>query len=470
MRVGLRLLVALCATAVVLVPAATAADRMWVGFHDDPVLRFDAGRLEALDRAAANNAGIVRTLVEWHTIAPTRPARPADPFDSAYRWEDLDEFVRNAQVRGMEVLMTIWGTPGWANRNQKPQVLPTRTADFQNFARALAARYSGRYPGYPFVRFFGIWNESNLATFLVPQFDAKGRIVSPRNYARIAAAGYAGIKAGNRKALVAIGETSSNGRDKKVPGQTDTVRPGTFMQLLAKANPRLKFDAWAQHPYPVPVSQSPTQRVRYPNVNFSTLAQFEKDLDTSFRRKNIPIWITEYGHETKPGEPKGITEAKQAAYVPQALALAKRDPRVSMFIWFVMQDSSGSTWQSGLYRTNAAAKPSQRRFAAAARPLSPVNGKVAVRGGTRSPTLTVYLRSFCANNPPGTPVGMTIRTRLGGQLVQVSQSSTPLLADCTVPARIDGLQVAKGKTYTVTIDANTATTANVQRVITLVGT
>jgi hypothetical protein len=220
----------------------------------------------------------------------------------------------------------------------------------------------------------------------------------------------------------------------------------------------------------VPVSQSPTQRVRYPNVNFSTLAQFEKDLDTSFRRKNIPIWITEYGHETKPGEPKGITEAKQAAYVPQALALAKRDPRVSMFIWFVMQDSSGSTWQSGLYRTNGAAKPSQRRFAAAAQPLSPVNGKVAVRGGTRSPTLTVYLRYFCANNAAGTPVGMTIRTRLGGQLVQVSQSSTPLLADCTVPARIDGLQVAKGKTYTVTIDANTATTANVQRVITLVGT
>jgi hypothetical protein len=469
-RVGSRLLVALCAAAALLVPAATAADRMWVGFHDDPVLRFDDGRLDAFDRAAGNNASIVRTLVEWHKIAPSRPARATDPFDSAYRWEDLDEFVRNAQIRGMEVLITIWGTPPWANGNQKPQVLPSRVADFQSFARALASRYSGRNPGLPFVGFYGIWNESNLATFLVPQFDAKGRIVSPRNYARIAAAGYAGIKAGNPKALVAIGETSSNGRDRKVPGQTDTVRPGTFMQLLAKANPRLRFDAWAQHPYPFPVNQAPTQRAKYPNVTFSTLPQFERDLDRSFGRKNIPVWITEYGNETKPGEPKGVTEAQQAAYVPQAIALAKKDPRIPMFIWFVLQDSKGSPWQSGIYRLTGAAKPAQPRFAVAAQPLSPVNGKVAVKGGTTSPTVTVHLRSFCANNAPGTPVGMTIRTTLGGQLVQVSQQSTPLLLDCTVPARVDGLRVVKGRTYTVTVEANTATTANVIRTITLVGT
>ncbi|MGL6278198.1 MAG: cellulase family glycosylhydrolase, partial [Gaiella sp.] len=468
MRVGLRLLVALCVTAVLLVPAATAADRMWVGFHDDPVLRFDGGRLEAFDRAGANNATIVRTLVEWHTIAPSRPARASDPFDPVYRFADLDEFVRNAQIRGMEVLITLWGTPAWANGNQKPQVLPTRASDFQDFARAVASRYSGRFPGYPFVRFYGIWNESNLATFLVPQFNASGKIVSPRNYARIAAAGYNGIKAGNAKALVAIGETSSNGRDRKVPGQTDTVRPGTFMKLLAQANPRLKFDAWAQHPYPFPVNQAPTQRAKYPNVTFSTMPQFQRDLDTSFRRKEIPIWITEYGNETRPGEPKGVSEAQQAAYVPQAIALARKNPRIPMFIWFVMQDSNGSPWQSGIYRQNGSPKPAQPRFQAAARPLSPVNGKVSVKGGTTSPTVTVFLRSFCANNAIGTPVGMTIRTTLAGKLVQVSQASTQLLIDCTVPARVDGLRVVKGRTYTVTVEANTATTANVLRTITLV--
>jgi Cellulase (glycosyl hydrolase family 5) len=469
LKVATRLLVVATAAAVLLVPAASAADRMWVGFHDDPVLRFDGGRAEAFDRAAADGATIVRTLVEWQRVAPLKPANPSDPFDPAYKFDDLDEFVRNAQARGIEVLITLWGTPGWANGNQRPQLLPTKVSDFQNFARAVASRYSGRFASYPNVRFYGIWNESNLATFLSPQFDINGKIVSPRNYAKIAAAGYAGVKAGNKAALVAIGETSSNGRDKIVPGQTDTVRPGTFMKLLGQANPRLKFDAWAQHPYPFPVSQAPTQKTKYPNVTFSTLSLFEKDLDKAFKRKNIPVWITEYGNETKPGEPKGVSEAQQAAFLPQAIALAKKDPRIPMFIWFVLQDSAGNPWQSGIYRTGGVPKPARQRFVTAAGSLSPVNGKIVVKGGTRNPVVTVYVRSYCANNAVGATVGTTIRTTLKGKLVQVSQEALPLLVDCTVKTPVAGLTVAKGKTYVVKVEANTATTAMVTRTITIVG-
>ena len=102
------------------------------------------------------------------------------------------------------------------------------------------------------MRFFSVWNESNLQLFLAPQFDAKGKSVAPRNYAKLAAAGYAGIKAGNPSAKVAVGSTSSAGRDKPLAGKSATHSPGRFAQLVAAANPRLKFDAWAQHPYPVP--------------------------------------------------------------------------------------------------------------------------------------------------------------------------------------------------------------------------
>ena len=465
------LLVTLGLAAATLAAVASGADRMWIGFHDDPVLRYDGGRAEAMDVArGTNNAVILRTLVEWSAVAPTRPANAADPFDPAYRFDDLDEFVRNAQTRGMEVLITLWGTPGWANGNQKRQVLPTNVADFRNFARAVASRYSGRYAGFPFVRFYTIWNESNLATFLVPQFDAKGNIVSPRNYARRAAAGYAGIKSGNARAQVAVGETSSNGRDKRRAGQTDTVAPGTFMQLVAKANKRLKFDAWGHHPYPSPVNQKPTQIVKWPNVTLRSMGQFERELDRAFGRKNVPVWITEYGHETKPGEPKGVTEAQQAQYLPQAVAIARKDPRVTMFIWFVMQDSQGSIWQSGVYRAAGAAKPAQSRFAAAAKPLSPLDGKVTVKGGTSSPAVTVYLREYCATNPVGATVGFTVRTYLAGKLTQVSQGSAPLGIDCTVVARPTGLTVAKGKTYTVEVTTNTLTSAAIVRRITVVGT
>ena len=86
------------------------------------------------------------------------------------------------------------------------------------------------------------------------------------------------------------------------------------------------------------------------------MPRFEADIDIAFHRKNIPIWITEYGNETKPGEPKGVTEAQQAAYLPQAIALARKDARVQMFVWFVMQDSQGSLWQSGIYRQDGTPK------------------------------------------------------------------------------------------------------------------
>jgi hypothetical protein len=464
-----RLLVLTSLAAALLVPAATAADRMWVGFHDDPMLRFDDTRTEAMDRARGNQAVILRTLVEWQKVAQTKPANPTDPFDPAYRFDDVDDFVRNAQLRGMEVLITLWGSPTWANGGQTPKFMPRNVSDFQSFARAVASRYSGRFPGYPFVRFYTIWNESNLGNFFAPQFNAQGRIISTRNYARLAKAGIAGIRAGNSSALVAIGETSSHGRDKKKAGQTDTVAPATFMKGVAAAWGKVKFDAWAHHPYPFPVNQKPTQLVRYPNVTLTTMPRFEKDLDAAFKRKNVPVWISEYGNETKPGEPKGVTEAQQAAYIPQAITMAKKDARVQMFVWFVMEDSAGSTWQSGIYRPSGVAKRAQPRFAPAARPLSPLNGKVTVKGGTRNPTLTVYLREYCANNAAGTTVGYTIRSYLANKLVQVSQGASPLGIDCTVRPRVTGLTVAKKKTYTVTVSANTLTTAEVVRTITVVG-
>jgi cellulase (glycosyl hydrolase family 5) len=450
--------------------SAAAQQRMWLGFQDDPVLRYGADRQAELDLVRASNATVVRTIVDWRQIAPTPPTSATDPFDPAYQFADLDEFVRNAQARGLEVVLTIWGTPPWANGNRRPQYLPTNVDDFRAFAQALASRYSGRHPGYPFVRFYGIWNESNLATFLQPQFDAAGRIVSPAAYARLAAAGYTGVKAGSPKALVAIGETSSNGRDRRKPGRTDTVAPGTFARLVAQANPKLRFDAWAQHPYPFPVNQAPTQRAQYPNVTLSTLPRLERDLDLWFKRKGIPIWITEYGNETRPGEPKGVTESQQAVFLEQAIALAKRDPRVSMFVWFVFRDSSLSLWQSGLYRDDGFPKPAHGTWSTTVRPLSKVNGRLTVEEGSRNPEVTIYLRDLCANNPVGATVGTISRTFLGGKLVHVRQAAYGLAFDCTVSLRLMGLRVKKGKTYVAVIDANTLNTANVRRVITVVGT
>lgn len=450
-----------------LATGAQAASRMWVGFTDDPKLRFDEDRTSELDLVQATHATVVRTLVQWWTTAPTRPADATDPFDPAYRFDDLDELVRNAQNRGLEVEMAVWGTPAWANGDQAPQYAPEDAKDFQRFMQALAARYSGRYAGFPFVRFYGIWNESNLATFLRPQFDETGLIVGPSVYARLAIAGVRGVKSGNEQALVAIGETSSNGRNKHVAGLTDTVAPGTFLELVAKAAPRLRFDAWAVHPYPFPVSQAPTQKVRWPNVGLTSLPALEAALDRRFR-PGIPIWITEYGNETRPGEPKGVTEAQQAAYLPQAVRIARKDPRVEMFIWFVFRDSPGSTWQSGLYRPDGTPKPAAGGWSSAVAGLDMRNAAVTAQAGKVDPTVTAYVREFCWNNPVGAVVGTTTRVYAGGKLVGVTQARLALGVDCTVRVQLP-VTVAKKTTYVASIDLNAAAGNTAQRIITVVG-
>jgi hypothetical protein len=453
--------------ALVAVPLGAAADRMWIGFHDDPSFRWEPDRTSMLDRAKAANATMFRAVVTWADVAKTKPASPANPFDPAYELDDVDQLVRDAQSRGMEVLLTIWGTPKWANGGKGPAYLPRRLSDLTTFARALAQRYSGRYPGFPYVRFYSVWNESNLQLFLAPQYDSKGRSVGPRNYARLYAAAYAGIKAGNRRAQVAIGETSSHGRDKPLQGKSGTHSPGRFAQLVAKANPRLKFDAWAHHPYPFPVSMKPTQKVRWPNVSLASLPQFEKSLDVWFKRKGIPIWITEYGHETKPGEPHGVTERQQASYIKQTLSIVKRDQRVQMFVWFVFQDTKTSLWQSGLYRLNGSAKPGRAAFTSAARALDARNAVVRARAGTR-PAVRVSVREFAALNKPGARIGITWTLRQGRVVRAVQQPEVALGADGWVTFRVN-YPLRKRTTYTLTVDANDINGLTARRVLTLKG-
>ena len=444
------------AAGALLVPGlANAAPRMYVGFHDDPNFRYETRRGAMLDQVRSTNATIVRTLVTWAVVAPTRPRNASNPFDPAYRFEDLDELVRNAQARDLEVLITIWGTPKWANGGKTPNFMPRRLSDLTAFSRAVAQRYSGRYPGYPYVGFYSVWNESNLQLFLAPQFDSRGRSVAPRNYAKLAAAAYAGIKAGNRNAKVAVGSTSSAGRDKVLKGKSATHSPGRFAQLVAAANPRLKFDAWAQHPYPVPVRMKPDQKVKWPNVTLASFPRFETSLDKWFKRKNVRIWITEYGHEVKQdGEPGGISRALQATYAARALAMAKKDARTDMFIWFVFRDHETSLWQSGLRTRSGAPKPSLARFTTAARSLDARNAVVNVRGGVSAPALTVPLRAYAAGTKPGERVGFNVRILNKGKLVATAQPSAPFTARATASIRLAGFRPVKGNTYTAQIDAN----------------
>ncbi len=456
MRRTVRLVLVLFALSALAAPAAFAGERMWVGFHDDPSFRWVPDRVARIDAAAQQNATIMRLLVQWNLAAPERPANASDPFDPAYKLDDIDEAVRNAQSADMEVMLTITGTPSWANGGKTPNRMPQRLADLTAFARALSARYSGRYPGYPFVRFWSVWNEPNLTQFLAPQFNSKGKSVAPANYAKLYAAAYSGLKAGNPLAQVAIGETSARGSD-KANGIRPTHSPGTFAELVAKANPRLKFQAWAQHPYPTNPGSPPTQLLKWPNVSLKSLPRFDASLKTWFKRKSVPIWITEYGYQTRPPDTLGVPWSTQSKYISQAIGLAKGYPFVGMFIWFVYQDDPGQPWESGVYTQAGIAKAtSPGRFSASAKPLDARDGVYSFKAGVLTPLVKLYTRRYCANDTTGTAIGMTWRIFRGNKLIAVGQQTSPLKIDCSIDARLrfDAPGVAKKQTYIATFALN----------------
>ena len=462
-------LVPLALVVAALVPStALGGERMYVGFQDDPRFRWVDDRIRTLDRAKEANATLIRTTVYWDRMAPTRPARAIDAFDPAYKFEDLDELVRNAQLRGMEVLLTIWGTPAWANGGKGRNRLPTKLADLQAFSRALATRYSGRYRGYPHVRFYSVWNEPNLELFLAPQFNAKGKSVSPALYARLYRAAYAGLKQGNRRALVGIGETSARGRDKPTKNrrQQDAHSPGKFAELLAKADRRLRFDAWSHHPYPTTPTMRPEQVVRWPNVSLTMLDRFGTSLDTWFRRKNIPIWVTEYGHETSGGGRRGVSYSTQASYVSRAFALARKNPRVSMFVWFILRDHAGTPWQSGLLEENGTPKPSFSRFASVARRVDARNAIMSVRGA--APVVRVSALEIGYYAGTGSLIGITYVLLDKRRVVEVRQPQATMGHDGWFAFRTSFRPVA-GRSYTLHVKAGDANGNAVDRVLTLVG-
>jgi hypothetical protein len=420
---------------------------MPIGFYDDISFRWSSDRTQNLNEAAAAGASVIHTTAYWPELAPSRPAAALDGDDPSYHLGDLDELVGQATARGMRVMIDISGTPKWANGGKTPNVMPKRLSDLTAFARMLATRYNG-HNGHGAVSLFSVWNEPNLGLFLMPQFRGK-TIVGPANYAKLYRAAYAGIKAGNRLAQVAIGETSARGRDKPLKGVSASIAPATFARLLARQK-GLRFDAWAHHPYPTSPNLPPLQRVRYPNVTLSTFPQFERDLKKWYHR-TVPIWITEYGHETKPALRSGVSYSVQAKWAKQALSIVRKDPNVQMFVWFTFRDASGNPWKSGLLQPSGSPKPAYTAFGALARLID--GETFSVRAG-RSPALKLYFPELFYYQGAGGTVGTKwtvttgnrkVASGLGGDVSFAADQSLRV----TLPFR-----PVKGHTYQVTVEAN----------------
>jgi hypothetical protein len=422
---------------------AQAATRMPIGFYDDNSFRWSPDAQQNLLAAERAGASIIHVTADWSQIAPTKPANPLNGDDPAYKLHDLDTLVDGALRYGLQVMINISGAPKWANGGQTPNTPPTSVTTIAQFAQMLAKRYNGQ-SGHGLVARWSVWNEPNLGLFLTPQFSG-GKVVSPAAYLRIYLATYRAIKRGNPHALVAVGETSNRGRNHPIPGIPDSVAPATFAYQLSLLDPHLPFDAWATHPYPTDPFLPPTQKVAWPNVTLTRITQFGQSLQKWFHRR-VPIWITEYGEQTKPQLAAGVTYARQASDAKTALQMAAASPYVEMFVWFTIRDSPG-TWQSGLLTAGGAKKPSYAAFSSVAKTL---DGQSQVVAPGRFPTVSLYVPFIAYHDPPGASVIVTYRAFLGKKQVDAEQihSKVDAYQSVSVPMQFKPLH---GKEYVVSI-------------------
>jgi hypothetical protein len=311
-------------------------------------------------------------------IDPT--VRPRDPNDGQYKWELYDRAVLYAAQYKIKVVFSIVGTPNWANGKKGPRVAPTARymSQLRDFAYAAATRYSGRYRRVrdgrllPAVKHWIAWNEPNNPIWLTPQYRGRTRtIVSARTYAKICNAVVTGVKLTMLKnEKVACGVTAPRGNNSPRSSRP-SVSPLAFLRAMKRAGAK-GFDAYAHHPYYGRPSETPMSRpagARGANATAVTLGNFSTLVSevTRLYGKRMRFWITEYGYQTRPGDRVfGVTYAKQAAYLRQAYNMARKHPRIDMFLWFMLKDDTNRVigWQSGFLTAKGVRKPSFRVFRA----------------------------------------------------------------------------------------------------------
>ena len=368
---------ALALAALLVVPSATGARKMLIGLLDEtsalygnpdktyPMLKRLRVQVVRMDLYWGGNRGIARQI----GIAKRRPANPRNPDDPAYNWEIYERAAQYARQYGIQLLFTVYGTPAWANGGKGPNVAPKNARDLQNFAYAAAKRFSGTFVGedgrrIPGVRYWTAWNEPNQPFQLTPQYRrVRGRwvIQSAIDYAKICNAIYTGVHstliAGEK---VACGVTAPGGGNNP-RGSRPTVSPLAFLRATKKAGMR-RFDVYAHHAYPRKSSETPSTKPPKNAVTLANIGELQKEVRRLYGYH--PLWITEYGYQTNPPDRLfGVSWAKQALYLKQGYAIARKNPGIQMMLWFLLRDEPVlAGWQSGLMTASGRQKPSFNTF------------------------------------------------------------------------------------------------------------
>ncbi len=312
------------------------------GIQDDTWLEFGPGKLDQrLTTFKRLGVPIVRFTLRWNEIGRKRPKNASSPTDRAYDWRRRDRVLRGLRRNGLTSVVTLVGTPPWANGGRTPNYAPPHPRDFRRFATA-AARH------YPWIRYWLIWNEPNKRLWLRP---TKAGI-----YVRhLLNPAYEAIHAVLPHAKVGGGVTGPR-------GAAGGVAPPTWVRGMALAH--AKLDAYAHHPYPASPLETPSSGgcKNCPWITMATIRKLLILVKRSWGSK--PVWLTEYGYQTRPPDTfLGVPLKRQSTMLSLAAMRAWRLPRVTMLIQYLYRDEVKlSRFQSGLVFADDRWKPSLQGF------------------------------------------------------------------------------------------------------------
>jgi hypothetical protein len=334
----------------------------------------------------------LRVELSWYEVAPAPTSATKPSFEAtnpaSYNWGQYDILLAEAQKLGWQVLLTVTApAPSWATANhQAPYTYRPDPLDFQEFMTAVARHYGSE------VSLYSIWNEPNEAAYLTPQWSSSGKPVSGRIYRGLYQAGYAGLQAaGIAHPQVLFGETAPAGydtvtsllRSEKAKALTHPVAPLAFMREALCLNAKyqksgtcgeLQMSGYAHHAY------FPAAGPRYvwkqkDSVTIASLSRLSNALNLAARAHaipgGVPIYLTEFGVQSKPNKYEGVSAAKQTEYDAIAEHMAYSNPRVVAFSQYLFKDdpisgrltASGFVgFQTGLEYVNGEHKPLYNGF------------------------------------------------------------------------------------------------------------
>jgi len=287
----------------------------------------------------------------------------------------------------IQLLITVY-----AARPRSAPMTPEQQDQYAQFMASLAR-------SLPSVDGYAIWNEPNLNSFWLYQFDESGNDIAATAYEALLAKTYDALKAVNPKLKVYGGNLAPRGFD-DADSPRPTHSPTQFIKDLGTAyrqSGRTKpiMDVFALHPYQTRSSIPPGEPHTGKSLGFGDYDKLVSLLGTAFDGTAQPgsklaIAYTEYGVQsiippsaqepyTNLQSPLGkdaVSEATQAEYYRQAFELAAcQENVIAVYIFHLFDEADLNRWQSGPYYTDTNAKSSRDGIADAAKKAR--DGKLA---------------------------------------------------------------------------------------------